>query len=102
MFGRAIIRLGIGPHSSLLLTHAITGCDTVAAYSGISKNVETSRFILACYGQSCETTMPLSRKKIWKQKIGRSQATAPKLASLPPTDETFEVNARRAFLQFKI
>lgn len=112
----------------LLLTHAITGCDTVAAYSGISKNkalkilclkkyefcdniasldfdqflVETSRFILACYGQSCESTMSLCRQKIWKHKIGRSRAIAPKLASLPPTDETFEMNARRAFLQFKI
>ena len=41
-------------------------------------------------------------QKIWKQKIGRSQATAPKLASLPPIDDTFEMNARRAFLQFKI
>ena len=53
----------------LLLTHAITGCDTVAAYSGVSKNVETSRFILACYGQSCETTMPLSRKKSGNRKL---------------------------------
>jgi len=110
----------------LLLTRAITGCDTVAAYSGISKKiensasekykfcdnvssldfdqflVETSRFILACYGQSCETTMSLSRKKPGNRKNGRSQATAPKLASLPPTDETFEMNARRAFHQFKI
>ena len=102
--GRDVIDMSVTLHKHtdivpyLLLTHAITGCDTVAAYFGSSKNkalkilrqrkyefcdniasldfdqflVETSRFILACYSQRCETTMSLCRQKIWKQKIGRS------------------------------
>ena len=109
----------------LLLTHAITGCDTVAAYSGISKNKalkilkSMNSAIISClwtlinflwkqlvsFSRVTAKAAKLqchSLAKIWKQKIGRSQATAPKLASLPPTDETFEMNARRAFLQFKI
>jgi len=113
----------------LLATHGLTGCDTVATYFGIGKAValrvlragvhalsyigDTSRvlsevtsqatpFILACYGQTKCTSLTEARQKMWVSKVGRSVAGAPKLATLPPTNEAFKENVARAHLQVAV
>ena len=49
-----------------------------------------TRFKLACYGQSEYYFMTETRQKLWTSKVGRSLASPPKLATLPPTNEAFE------------
>ena len=113
----------------LLAAHGLTGCDTVATYFGIGKAAalrvltsgvhrltyvgDTSRimsedtahatpFILACYGQTKCTSLTGARQKMWANKVGQSVAGAPKLASLPPTNEAFNENVARAHLQVAV
>ena len=110
----------------LLAAHGLTGCDTVASYFGIGKAValkalrtgkykldlvgnmesevtdvidQSTKFMLACYGQPNCQSLTEARQKAWSSKIGRSKATAPKLCSLPPTTEAFKANVARAHLQ---
>ena len=107
----------------LLAAHGLTGCDTVATYFGIGKDAalrvrtsgvhaltyvgDTSRilceitaqatpFILACYGQTKCTSLTGTRQKMWANKMGQSVAGAPKLTSLPPTNEAFNENVARS------
>ena len=104
---------------NLLAAHGITGCNTVGTYSGIGKTLalkalpllgdadksiddvlpECTSFILACYNQKGCTTMTEARHNIWKSKVSRSTASAPKLQTLPPTNEAFRENVARAHLQ---
>ena len=42
------------------------------------------------------------RQKIWANKVGLNVAGAPKLASLPPTNETFNENVARTHLQVAV
>ena len=46
--------------------------------------------------------MTEARKKQWSFKVGRSNASAPKLCSLPPTTEAFAENVARAHLQLAV
>lgn len=114
--------------SDLLAAHCLSGCDTVASHFGIGKGMalkalrsakhrldllgntddqvqvsnrveQATKFMLACYGQSTCQTMTDARKKVWSSKVGRSNASAPKLCSLPPTTEAFVENVARAHLQ---
>ena len=110
----------------LLACHGLTGCDTVATCYGIGKGValkvlqrqtyslsclgddsvpldevkdQATKFILACYGQSQCSTVTEACQRLWTSKVGRSLAGAPKLASLPPTNEAFGENVAHAHLQ---
>ena len=110
---------------SLLAAHGVTGCDTVGTFSGIGKGLamkalrsgysllllgeddksiddvmpESTSFILACYSQKECNSMTEARHKVWKSRVSRSTASAPKLKTLPPTDAAFRENVARAHLQ---
>ncbi len=113
----------------LLAAHGLTGCDTVATYFGIGKGIalkvlrsgkhsisylgntdvqlldvttQAQEFILACYNQSGSTSMTEARQKVWSNKVGGKKAGAPKLCSLPPTNEACMQNILRAHLQVAI
>ena len=111
------------PHR--LAAHGLTGCDMVGTYFGIGKggalNIllkgyslshlgaegkclqevlsQCTEFILACYSQSKCQTMNEARHRAWASKVSRSTASAPKLPSLPPTDEAFCPNVAPAHFQ---
>ena len=114
---------------NLLAAHERTGCDTVAPYFGTGKSValnvlrsgvhslssigdtnctlsdimsQATPYILACYGQTKCMTMTEARQKMWAKKVSRSNASAPKFSSLPPTTESFAQNAARANLQVAV
>ena len=116
-------------HDLLLAAHGLTGCDTVATYHGIGKGValktlktnkcplsklgdmnsmlpdvilQATRFMLMCYGHFECQSMTSARQKIWTTKISRSICGAPKLQTLPPTDEAFRENVLRAHLQVAV
>ena len=121
-------------HSSivpdLLAARGLTGCDTVASYSGVGKVAalkvlrhdqrylnllgntgrppfsevvdQATHFMLAFYGQQRCHSMTEARQQMWFSKVSRSKASAPKLCSLPPTSEAFEQNVARAHLQVAI
>ena len=109
----------------LLAAHGLTGCDTVATYFGIGKaavgllrvltsgvhaltyvgdksrilsevTAHATAFILACYVQTKCTSLTGVRQKMWANKVGQSEAGAPKLAYQPPTNEAFNENVARA------
>ena len=63
----------------LLAAHGLTECDTVATYFGIGK-VAALRSLTA----------------VGDNTVGQSEAGAPKLDSLPPTNEAFDENVSRA------
>ena len=113
----------------LLAAHGLNGCDTVATYFGIGKAAalrvlasgghaltyvgDTSRilseitaqatpFVLACYGQTKCTSLTGAHQKMWAMKVGQCMAAAPKLASVPPTNEAFNENVTRAHLQVAV
>ena len=113
----------------LLAAHWLTGCDTVATYFGMGKaaalrvltsaahaltyvgdtsripsevTVQATPFILACYGQTKCPSLTGARQKKWANKVGQSVAGAPKLASLPPTNEAFNENVARAHLHVAV
>ena len=127
--GRAVMEINAsaGKHRAvlpdLLAGHCLSGCDTVASYFGIGKGMrsathrmdllgntgdqlqrsniveQATQFMLACYGQSSCKSMREERKKLWSYKVGRSNVTAPKRCSLPPTTKAFAENVSRAHLQ---
>ena len=102
----------------LLPAHDLTICDTVATYHGIRKGValkvlrsETlslskvggmTSFMLSCYDHPECSSLTNARQKIWSRKVSRSIGAAPKLQSLPPTNEAFTENVVRAHLQVAI
>lgn len=63
---------------------------------------EGTKFLLRCYGQKTLNSLNDARIKLWKNKIAKSNSTAPKLEALPPTDEAFQENLKRAHLQAAI
>ena len=113
------------PH--ILAAYALSGCGTVAQCWGIWKgtvvkvlkagntlpnigNVMASKakvvqeatcFMASCYGEKNKpSTMTALRQRVWKYKTGRANIlSAAKLQSLPPTDESFLLNAMRAHFQ---
>ena len=93
----------------LLAAHGLTGCDKVATYFGIGKaaalrvltsgvhaltyvgdksrilsevTVQATPFILACSGQTKCTSLTGVSQKMWANKVGQSEAGAPKLPIL--------------------
>lgn len=123
------INATVQEHSSimpdLLAAHGVSGCDTVAPCFGIGKTKvlkilrsgecpltevglsksshtavlqQASTFMLACYGQSKSQSMTEARHKVWKAKLSHNPV-APRLKSLPPTNEAFQENVMRAHLQ---
>ena len=113
----------------MLAAHGLTGCDTVATYHGIGKCValkvlrsetlspskvgdmtlsveeaheQSTSFMLFCYGHPECSSLNDVRQKIWSRKVSRSIGAAPKLQSLPPTNEAFTENVARAHLQVAI
>ena len=57
-------------------------------------------FVSACYNVHDATSMTESRIKVWIQKSGSKGAAAtPKLCTLPPTNEAFKENIKRAHYQ---
>ena len=114
---------------NILVAHGISGCDTVGSYFGIGKKTvikvletkdvtlssignldeplencvkEGTQFLLHCYGQKKVTTLNDARKKMWKYAISKNKSVAPKLESLPPTDEAFLENLKRGHLQVAV
>ena len=112
-----------------LLPAGLTGCDTVATYHGIRKGValkvlrsetlslskvgdmtlfveealeQSTSFMLSCYGNPECSSLTDARQKIWSRKVSLSIGAAPKLQSLPPTNEAFTENVARAHLQVAI
>ena len=110
----------------LLAAHGLTGCDTVATHHGIGRGVvlkvlrsatlslskvgdmilyveealeQSTSFMLSCYGHPECSSLTDARQKIWSRKVSRSIGAAPKLQSLPPTNEAFTENVARAHLQ---
>ena len=109
----------------LLPAHALTGCDTVPMCHGIGKSkmlrtVKAKKYSLSllgnacmedvinqamafmcnCYGVSDTVSMTEARIKVWTARTGRKAASkVPKLCSLPPTTEAFQLNVKRAHFQ---
>ena len=58
--------------------------------------------MLSCYGHPECSSLTGARQKIWSRKVSRSIGAAPKLQSLPPTNEAFTENVARTHLQVAI
>lgn len=110
--------------SDVLSAHALSGCDTTASCFGIGKGKvlkalndghslsllgdpsaelseviqQASQFMTACYGQAKCSSTTEARLRVWASKMGKC-SQMPKLCSLPPTDESFQENVKRAQLQ---
>ena len=81
--------------------HALTYVgDTSRILSEIT--AQATPLILACCGQTKCTSLIGARQKMWAKKVGQCMAAAPKLASLPPTNEAFNENVGRAHLQVAV
>ena len=79
--------------------HTLPSIGTVSA-SDAEVVQEATSFMAACYGENKSTTMTAVRRRVWKGKTGRANiVSAPKLQSLPPTDESFLLNAKRSHFQ---
>ena len=63
---------------------------------------QSTSFMLSCYGHPECSSLTDARQKIWSLKVSRSIGAAPKLQSLPPTNEAFTENVARAHLQVAI
>ena len=64
---------------------------------------EVTSFIAACYGSRTKGTLSEIRYTIWASKMANTKITsAPKLISLPPTNESFFEHVRRAHHQTAI
>ena len=66
-------------------------------------------FMCKCYSVSNTASMTEARIKVWTARIGRAvrirrkaASKVPKLCSLPPTTEAFQINVRRAHFQCTI
>ena len=58
---------------------------------------DATNFIGSCFGYSNETCMSDIRFKVWTRKMAKQKGTSvPHLKSLPPTDESFQQNVKRA------
>lgn len=72
--------------------------NTTAALADVIQ--ESTTFIVACYGHVEAVTMTDVRFNVRKVKTANAKiASAPKLMSLPPTNESFHQNVLRAHLQ---
>ena len=112
---------------NLVAAHALSGCDTASPYVGIGKLTivkklrqgvildavgdvaadistaidQATLLISDCYGFK-STSMTDCRIQSWIQKTSKARKSAPPLKELPPTDEAFQENVKRAVLQSMI
>ena len=64
---------------------------------------QATAFMYKCYSMSNTASMTEARIKVWTARIGRKATSkVPKLCSLPPTTEAFQLNVRRAHFQCAI
>ena len=63
---------------------------------------QATPLILACYGQAKFTSLTGPRQQMWANKVDLGMAGAPKLTSLPPTNEAFNENVVRTHLQVAV
>ena len=109
---------------SILQAHAISGCDSVCRLMGIGKpkalaamekktlthlgNLyattedivsEATEFVAFCYNITKGKNMSQKRYHAWFKKTSGKLSSAPKLSSLPPTNEAFTQNVLRAHCQ---
>lgn len=61
--------------------------------------VQATAYVSACYGQLSSESMSETRWKVWASKTGHASSSPPKLCSLPPTNEAFAENVKRAHHQ---
>ena len=97
-----------------LPAHALSGCDTIGSYFRIEKPTVikglknspvslTSIRELNSSLQLCETgSFMEAKRKDWKYRISQNNTSAPKLESLPPTNEVFLENLKRVHIQAAI
>ena len=126
----AIGELGIRVED-LLPMHAITGCDTVGslyrigkvkALNVLQKNQDIQlhnhlsdsyqelehkyktcvHFACHCYGFGPQDSMNSLCSKCWHKKVGLAKKICPPLKSLPPTNDSFRENVKRALYQLAI
>lgn len=72
--------------------------DKTASIEDVNK--QASVFINICYGYPKCLTVSEARVRAWSTKMGRSASSKPpRLCSLPPTNEAFLQNVKRAHLQ---
>jgi hypothetical protein len=111
----------------ILPAHALSGCDTVAGCFGIGKGTaikalrsgcslshlgsldspmetvisQATVFVSVCYGRFgfCESISE-TRLQVWATKLGNG--TSSKLCCLPPTNEAFAENVKRAHYQTSV
>ena len=57
---------------------------------------------MSCYGHPESASLTDARQKTWSLMVSRSIGAAPKLQTLPPTNEAFVENVARAHLQVAI
>ena len=68
--------------------HTLPSIGTVSA-SEAEVVQEATSFMASCYGDNKSTTVTTVRRRVWKGKTGRANiVSAPKLQSMPPTDES--------------
>lgn len=132
--GRAVIDINetIKQHASitnnLISAHALTGCDTVSAFSGIGKGTvlkhltkfkdildlgntassidevvsSAETFVASLYGRKQGERWNSMRSAIFSRKMLGKQHVTPKLRSLPPTQAVFRLHCARAHFQTAI
>ena len=115
----------------ILQVHALSGCDTVAAYHRVGKSTAlkvakkfadslnltiigdltqseddvykaASHFVSRCYGCLPQDDISDVRCKVWFKKTAASLHANPKLESLPPTEAALRPNILRAHYQTAI
>lgn len=110
---------------NILPAHAISGCDTVASYYGLGKSSvikvlkagydlsalgsidapfekvieQATAYISACYGIWKTNDITHTRVLVWGKTNGKGNMSTPNLAALPPTNESFIENVKRAHFQ---
>ena len=112
--------------SSLIVAHALSGCDSVAKLYGIGKKTvikrlkvenlslsslgdtaaslsdvyaESTKLISSCYGVKNANNLSEVRFSVWRKRTGKKLTSTTKLESLPPTTEVFLLNVLRAHYQ---
>ena len=97
---------------SIMVAHALSGCDTVAPYHGIGKlgklrNIsgtiehaieQATLFISNCYGFK-STSMTDCRIQSWIQKTSKARKKAPPWKALPSMHKAFIENVKWAHFQ---
>ena len=88
---------GIGKAAALrVLPSGVHALTYVGDKSRILSEVTAHATPFILFWQTKCTSLTGVRQKMWANEVGQSEAGAPKLASLPPTNEAFNENVARA------